>query len=141
MYCTVPHCSEGLPLAHVVATVSAERERKREREGEKQTESQNRLGRQSGRVIFRTDPTWAKLSCFPSGLTYMEEDAIKDITSTCWKKLARCESPFIWKMSENQYTNMIQPSGPDRNKWVYTKMNTAQQESQNSHPIFDHTKK
>ena len=71
MYCTVPHCSEGLPLAHVVATVSAEREREGEREGEKQTESQNRLGRQSGRVIFRTDPTWAQLSCFPSGLTYM----------------------------------------------------------------------
>ena len=52
-------------------------------------------------------------------------------------------------MSENHYTNMTQPSGPDRNKWVYIKMNTEQQEytgyldikSQNSHPIFDHTKK
>ena len=45
-------------------------------------------------------------------------------------------------MSENHYTNMTQPSGPDRNKWVYIKMNTEQQEytgylalkSQNSQP-------
>ena len=45
-------------------------------------------------------------------------------------------------MSENQYTNMTQPSGPDRNKWVYIKMNSEQQEytgylalkSQNSQP-------
>ena len=65
-------------------------------------------------------PKWSNL--------YVEEDAIKDMTSTCWKKLSRCKSPFIWKMSENQYTNMTQPSGPDRNKWVYTKMITAQQE-------------
>ena len=34
---TVPHFSERLPLAHVVSTVSAEREKEGEREGEKQT--------------------------------------------------------------------------------------------------------
>ena len=44
-------------------------------------------------------------------------------------------------MSENHYTNMTQPSGPDRNKWVYIKMNTKQEytgylalKSQNSQP-------
>ena len=84
MHCTVPHCSEGLPLAHVVDTVSAERERKRERERERNRQESKQTKQVEWESNIQDRPHMGSTLMFPKWSNlYVEEDAIKDMTSTC----------------------------------------------------------